>query len=544
VVRSITSIMAAFVVVLALGVTTLPVMAQQPTDAAATAAADSAKPTAEKNAAAKLADKATADKPAVDKKAVDKKAVDKKAVDKKAVDKKAVDKKAIGKAGKTVEKPEEVKKTLKFDQEKAAANMRELEDRMIKLGELLRDAEPEDSARLLLGVQKAREKLILEQMREATAMIESLDLSQATEEQKAIIVKLQQLKELLLNADLDLQLKLDQLKQIQEARRQLAELKEREQKQKDQTDQANKDSKDAKPLQSGEQRNQKAGESLKQKVGSINGASKASESIGEAGESMGGASECLGNGNCQGAAKSQQEAVDKLAEADKQLEKLEQQIREKAEAAARQRVMELLAEMIDRQTKIQFATAESVPLVAAKNPGIAGRLHRLATAEDKVVALASECIEICELTQFSFALPEAMKGIRGRMQEIRSELEQARADDDLVALEASVVEDLSELMDAMKQAAKPSRQNNSKCKGGCCGNKNKLLAEVRMLLWMQKTVSRETRRVDRLIKDEKISPEELQRRTEELHQQQEKVREITDKLRELTTPEFVKGNVT
>jgi hypothetical protein len=124
-------------------------------------------------------------------------------------------------------KPDEVKKTLKFDQEKATANMRELEDRMIKLGELLRDAEPEDSARLLLGVQKAREKLILEQMREATAMIESLDLSQASEEQKAIIVKLQQLKELLLNADLDLQLKLEQLKKIQQARRQLAELKAR-----------------------------------------------------------------------------------------------------------------------------------------------------------------------------------------------------------------------------------------------------------------------------------------------------------------------------
>jgi hypothetical protein len=440
-------------------------------------------------------------------------------------------------------KPDEVKKTLKFDQEKATANMRELEDRMIKLGELLRDAEPEDSARLLLGVQKAREKLILEQMREATAMIESLDLSQASEEQKAIIVKLQQLKELLLNADLDLQLKLEQLKKIQQARRQLAELKAREQKQKEQTDQANKDGKESKPLQPGEQRNQKAGETLKEKVGNINGAAKASESVGGACQSMGNASKCLGSGNCNGASQSQQKAVDKLAEADKELEKLEKQIKEKAEAAARQRVMELLAEMIERQTKVQLATTEAVPHVAAKNPGVEGRLHRLATAEDKIVALAGECIEICELTEFSFALPEAMKGVRSRMEEIRGELEQAHADDDLVALEATVVEDLTALMDAMKQASKPSNQKNSQCKGGCCGNKNKLLAEVKMLLWMQKTVSRETRRVDRLIKDGKITPEELQRRTLELHQQQEKVREITDKLRELTTPEFVKGNV-
>jgi len=44
--------------------------------------------------------------------------------------------------------------------------MQELTERMYRLGELTREAEPDDSARLLLAVRKARESLIIEQMKE------------------------------------------------------------------------------------------------------------------------------------------------------------------------------------------------------------------------------------------------------------------------------------------------------------------------------------------------------------------------------------------
>src|SRR4051794_35926091 len=51
------------------------------------------------------------------------------------------------------EKPKEVspQETIQFEQDKAQAHMRELEQRMFRLAELIRDAQPEDAARLKLG---------------------------------------------------------------------------------------------------------------------------------------------------------------------------------------------------------------------------------------------------------------------------------------------------------------------------------------------------------------------------------------------------------
>ena len=170
-------------------------------------------------------------------------------------------------------------------------------------------------------------------------------------------------------------------------------------------------------------------------------------------------------------------------------------------------------------------------------------LVRAANPMDAIERLAKECIDICELTEFSFAMPVAMRDIHQRMIEIRENLEGEQADEDLVALEQSVVDDLQALLDAMKRASRPTNQKNSQCQGGCCSNRNKLLAEVKMLYWMQKSCARETKRVHEQKANGKVSDQEFLDRTQRLHEQQEKIRGITDKLRELTTPDFVKGEV-
>ena len=64
-----------------------------------------------------------------------------------------------GQRTRAAEKPEEKvskQEQIKFQQEKARAHMRELEDRMFRLAKLIRETQPDDSARLLLGVRKAR----------------------------------------------------------------------------------------------------------------------------------------------------------------------------------------------------------------------------------------------------------------------------------------------------------------------------------------------------------------------------------------------------
>src|SRR5690242_13202767 len=52
---------------------------------------------------------------------------------------------------------------IQFLQKNAAAQLQELQERMYRLAEMTRDAEPDDAAKLLMAVRKAREQLIIEQ---------------------------------------------------------------------------------------------------------------------------------------------------------------------------------------------------------------------------------------------------------------------------------------------------------------------------------------------------------------------------------------------
>ena len=115
------------------------------------------------------------------------------------------------------DRPVTAEEKIKFEQDKAHAHMRELEGRMFRVAELLRPTQPDDSARLLMGVAKSREQLIVEEMREASELIATLDLNKATAEEKEVIAKLEELKRLLLTNDLDLELKLEQLRKLREA---------------------------------------------------------------------------------------------------------------------------------------------------------------------------------------------------------------------------------------------------------------------------------------------------------------------------------------
>src|SRR5262245_58305312 len=53
---------------------------------------------------------------------------------------------------------------IQFQQSNAQAQMQELQERMFRLAELTREAEPDDASRLLMAVRSAREQLIIEQM--------------------------------------------------------------------------------------------------------------------------------------------------------------------------------------------------------------------------------------------------------------------------------------------------------------------------------------------------------------------------------------------
>ncbi len=110
---------------------------------------------------------------------------------------------------------------LQFTQKEVQALMQELEERMFRLAELTKQAEPDNSTRLVIALRKAREQLIIEQMQDILKNLSKQDLSKATKETKDVIVKLNELKALLIATDLELQLQLERLRQLQAALRQV-----------------------------------------------------------------------------------------------------------------------------------------------------------------------------------------------------------------------------------------------------------------------------------------------------------------------------------
>jgi hypothetical protein len=428
---------------------------------------------------------------------------------------------------------------IKFEQDKAHAHMRELEGRMFRVAELLRPTQPDDSARLLMGVAKSREQLIVEEMREASELIATLDLNKATTEEKEVIAKLEELKRLLLTSDLDLELKLEQLRKLREAQSSLAKLTARERQQLAQTEPLGKTAKtEAKTLaglKNNEHRNQRSGEDLEQLVKRLGPqAAPAAGALGGACQSMGGACKGLGGGQCKAAAGEQAKAIEKLNQAANSLREAEAKLKQEIESLARQRVIENLTKMIAQQKQVREATRRLVPRVAEKQRQALLAVRQLAPLEENIAGLCRSSIELVELTQFSVVLPGALSAIEGDMNSVAESLRDGKADDEIVATQQKIESDLQALLDALKDAASAS-SSPSRCKG-CKGDKNKLLSEVRILRWMEAALNKDTRVVDRSKLENKITAGAAVTRTHDLGRRQEEIRQITARLHAMTCP--------
>ena len=393
-----------------------------------------------------------------------------------------------------------------FHQKNAAAQMQELENRMFRLAELIRQTEPGDSARLLLGVRKAREQLIVEQMKEVLALIgQQKDLNKATEEQKRLIAKLEELKKLLLASENDLILQLERLKKMESALAKLDELVKEQKRQEAQSGQLAEEQKkaaaapaaskfaDAKTQQ---QQNRQGSEAVAQQVRELGAAgAKAGACLGGACSSMSAAEASLQGQKAGDAAPKQGEAAKELEKAKKELEQEKQKLLEEIEKQVRAQVIDNLTQMLDRQRLVRESTEKLTAALASQDREAAVRAKRLATAEQHIVAIADQTVELIELTRFSVALPPAIRGVQRRCLYVVADLEAGRGDAKVVAAERQIEQDLQDLIDTMKQDASMASAGKSECKG-CKSNKNKLLAEMKVLRLMQLRVNDETRDAD------------------------------------------------
>ena len=127
------------------------------------------------------------------------------------------------------------------------------------------------------------------------------------------------------------------------------------------------------------------------------------------------------------------------------------------------------------------------------------------------------------------------------MEFVSEGLEQGQADQEIIADQQQIEKDLQALLDAMQEASRPvSKNGGGQCKG-CQGNRNKLLAEVKMLRWMQQSVHQRTENLDRQIADKKITGDSLKDRIELLTVRQKEIDMVTGRLHSMTCPHCLGG---
>jgi hypothetical protein len=441
-----------------------------------------------------------------------------------------------------------------FQQEKALAHMKELEERMFRLAEMIRDEQPEDSARLLLGVRQARDELLTERMRQVAALVGSLELRDATREQQQIIRELEDLRTLLLTADLDLELKLEQLRKMREAIEQLDALIEKEQAQLDQTRPlAEMEQPPARPLldalQDDEQRNAQAADDLKEQVGKLDGeAGQQAGKVGEAGQAMQGAAGQLGEGEAGAAAGKQGEAIEKLRDARGKIQDAREKLQNEIEMTVRKRVMEDLEEMLTRQTQVREATESLSDKAAAQDAQALLAVRRLAEAEDKIHQLCAETIALATETGFSVTLPPTLEAIRGLMIVVSDDLRLGMAGAGVIDRQQNIEAHLKTLIDAMEASnANADPQDNPFNQPPDVNQKrqelNKLLAEVRMLKILQLAVNQGTVQLEQDRTQRDLSTGQVRARAARLKRQQDAVRETTRKLDEMAKKQQQAGGM-
>ena len=433
---------------------------------------------------------------------------------------------------------------IRFEQDRAEAHMRELEHRMFRLAELLKESEPDDASRLILGVQRAREELIADRMKGASTLLEELQLSKAVSQQTEIIEQLEALRELLLSIDIDLELKLEQLRKLREAQRLLANLIDRETDQNAETEKA--EAKDAKPsagetdaLKNTEDRNRRLAEDLIAKLARFgNRAATASGQIGKASSSMKSASAKLGSGQCKAASKDQAKALEKLDEAEANLRDLEQELQKELEKFVLRRIMETLDVMVAQQRAVREDTARLSTRATEGQASAVAAVKELQPAESELLDQCDYIVELCELVNLSHMLPAAIESVGSEIETVVTDLGEGRATDTVIETELKIEQDLLALRDALKEASRPGGQGGGQCKG-CNGNRNKLLAELKMLRWMQTSLLKRSERLAAQATEGSLPIDSVDTRSQPLSDQQRSLQRLTLELHDMSCPDCI-----
>lgn len=424
---------------------------------------------------------------------------------------------------------------VEFLQRNIQAQMQELQERMFRLSEVTKATEPGDSAKLILALRRSREELILEEMKEVMDLLSRKDLGKADVQTQDVIKKLEKLKELLLSTDLDLQLALERIKKLQGAIAKVDSAIKEEKRQSAKSGdmaKANPTTQPAKAMETAkadQEQNRKVTESVKQTVQQLGEpVTSAAPALSDAASAMSQAEGKLGSGKPGDAQPKQNEATAALQQAREQMEAERQKMLAEIEGQVKKQVMENLSLMLEKQKSIRETNESLAPRLAQGSREAAVRLKALAASETHVANLAESTAQLVEDTEFSFALPPALRNIQRRAIYVTSDLTAGNGDGKVIDAERKIERDIEDLIDTFKQQTLAS-DKQSRCKG-CKGDKNKLLAELKAVRLLQVRVNEETKEADDHRAQIRQLPAELRDKIGDVRDHQSTVRDTLDRL--------------
>ncbi|MAG58123.1 MAG: hypothetical protein CMJ83_17700 [Planctomycetes bacterium] len=325
--------------------------------------------------------------------------------------------------------------------------MEELEDRMFSLSELIRKEAPDNAARLVLGLQRSREELIVDEMAEISKLIEKNELKDVEERQRRVVFRLKELRELLLSTELDLILKLKRLRLMNKALKDLDQLRKEQKDTENATDGEHADQRRKEARQTAELLEQQAKEA---------GADAAARELARSRDLLSGKPVPKQPGVNGEKPKGPTKPSESLDKAHDELRRARDELLRELRAYIRRALIDALLQMIEVQEK----SNESVDRFLARKAAGKGRpisrrdFTRFAERVEEVVSRLRDGQQLIEETEFSPAMGPAFQFYREYADELLTVYRAGRLDDGLRGVGSRLVEDLRKNVDLLSEETK------------------------------------------------------------------------------------------
>jgi hypothetical protein len=241
------------------------------------------------------------------------------------------------------------------------------------------------------------------------------------------------------------------------------------------------------------------------------------------------------------ALKNQADAIQKMEEARKKLEKLLQQMREQEIERVLAALLARCEKMLALQQQVLLGTVDTDAAIKRTADGKPTRDHRieslkLSDKEKEIVQEANKCIDILEAEGTAVAFPESFQQLRTDMMHVQKRLEITDVQDLTQDLEKDIIVQLKDMIDALKKAQE--KQDPDAGKSGKSGKSGpppdpkllELVQELKMIRALQKRVNDRTTVFGKKIEGEQAADQQVVRELRILADRQQRIQEIVRRI--------------